>query len=95
MGTKVEPTGLGGSLSVIFSCNGCQLRAVNFNRSALVEGSRRTVVGLALAVAFLITGHGYAKFSRVLRQYLGISCIFRNPYFEVIKLVYQHDRHFK
>lgn len=52
MVTKVEPTGLGGSLNVTFLCNGCQLRAVNFNGSALVEGSRRTVVGLALAVAF-------------------------------------------
>lgn len=63
MVTKVEPTGLGGTLNVTFLCNGCQLRSVNFNGSALVEGSRRTVVGLALAVAFFITGHGYAKFS--------------------------------
>lgn len=88
--TKVEPTGLGGTLNVTFLCNGCQLRSVNFNGSALAEGSRRTVVGLALAVAFFITGHGYAKFSRVLRQCLGISCISNNPYFEVIKLVYPH-----
>ena len=86
----MEPTGLGGTLNVTFLCNGCQLRSVNFNGSALVEGSRRTVVGLALAVAFFITGHGYAKFSRVLRQCLGISCISNNPYFEVIKLVYPH-----
>ena len=90
MVTKVEPTGLGGTLNVTFLCNGCQLRSENFNGSALVEGSRRTVVGLALAVAFFITGHGYAKFSRVLRQCLGISCISNNPYFEAIKLVYPH-----
>ena len=42
----------------------------------------------ALAVAFFITGHGYAKFSRTLRQCLGISCISKNPYYETIKLVY-------
>ena len=41
-------------------------RNVNFYGSALVEGFRRTVVGLALAVAFFITGLGYAKFSRTL-----------------------------
>ena len=49
----MEPTGLGCSLDITFTCNGCDLRTVNFNRSALVEGLRRTVVGLALAVAFL------------------------------------------
>ena len=86
--SKVEPTGLGGSMNVTFACNGCKLRTVNFCGSALVEGSKRTVVGLALAVAFFITGHGYAKFSRTLRQCLGISCISKNPYYETIKLVY-------
>lgn len=87
MVTKVEPTGFGGSMNVAFACNGCELRTVNFSGSALVEGSKRTVVGLALAVAFFITGHGYAKFSRTLRQCLGISCISKNPYYEVIKQV--------
>ena len=66
------------------------MRIVNFSGSAFVEGSRRTVVGLALAVAFFIIGHGYAKFSRTLRQCLGISCIFKNPYYDTIKLVYPH-----
>ena len=86
--SKVEPTGLGGCKNVTFACNGCKLRTVNFCGSALVEGSTRTVVGLALAVAFFITSHGYAKFSRTLRQCLGISCISKNPYYETIKLVY-------
>jgi hypothetical protein len=55
-----------------------------------IEGSKRTVVGLALAVKFFITGHGYAKFSRTLRQCLGIAYISKNAYYEVIKLVYPH-----
>lgn len=88
MVSKVEPTGLGGTMSVVFACNGCELCTVNFSGSAFVEGSKRTVVGLALAVAFLIMGHGYAKFSKTLRHCLGISCISKNPYYETIKLVY-------
>ena len=88
MVSKVEPTGLGGSMNVLLCCNSCQLRTVNFQGSALVEGSKRTVVGLALAVAFFITGHGYAKFARTLRQCLGISGISKNQYYETIKLVY-------
>ena len=87
MPTKVEPSGNGGTFNVIFSCNGCHERIVNFRGSALIEGSKRTVMGLALAVAFFITGHGYAKFSRTLRQCLGISCISKNLYYEVIKKV--------
>lgn len=70
-----------------FACSSCSMRTVNFNGSAFVEGLRRTVVGLALAVAFFITGDGYAKFSRTLRQCLGISCISKNPYYDRIKLV--------
>ena len=43
-----------------------------------------------LAIAFFITGHCYAKFSKTLRQCLGIACISKNAYYEVIKLVYPH-----
>lgn len=63
---------------------------MNFDGSAFVEGSRRTVVGHAPAVAFFITGHGYAKFSRTLKQCLGISCISKNPHYDTIKPVYPH-----
>ena len=77
---KVEANGHGGSLNAIFTCNSCSLRTLNFQGSALVEGSRRTVVGLALAVAFFISGHGFAKFNKTLRQFLGISCLSKNRY---------------
>lgn len=86
--SKVEPVGLGGSMNVVFCCNSCELQTVNFQGSALVEGSKGTVVGLALAVSFFITGHGYVKFARTLRQCLGISCISKNRYYETIKLIY-------
>lgn len=58
---KVEPTGLGGSMNVVFACNGCELRTINFCGSALVEGSKRTVVGFALAVAFFYHGTWLCK----------------------------------
>ena len=85
---KVEANGQGGSLNATFTCNSCSLRKVNFQGSALVEGSKRTVVGLALAVAYFISGHGFAKFDKTLRQFLGISCLSKNRYYDVIKLVY-------
>ena len=45
---------------------------------------------LALAAGFFLSGHGFANFDRTLRQYLGISCISKNRYYDVIKLVYPH-----
>lgn len=88
---KVEPTGLGGSVNVAFICNWCESRTVNVCGSVFVEGSKRTVVGLALAVPFFNTGHSYVKLSKTLRQCLGISCISKNPYYEAIKLVFPHN----
>ena len=66
--TKVEPTGLGGTINVHFQCNGCEIRSLAFQGSSVVEGSKRTVVGLALGVAFFLTGHGFANFERTLKQ---------------------------
>ena len=55
-----------------------------------MQGCKRTVVGLALGVAFFISGHGFAKFERTLKQFLGISCVSKNRYYDIIKLVYPH-----
>ena len=52
MVSKIEPTGLGESLNVSFTCNGCEKWSLVYQGSPFVEGSKRTVVGLALAVGF-------------------------------------------
>ena len=78
------------SLNVWFMCGGCEKRSLMFQGSTFVEGSKRTVIRLALAEAFFLSGHGFANFNRTLRQYLGISCISRNRYYDVIKLAYSH-----
>ena len=90
MPVKVKQVGLGGSMNVQFTCNCCGLRNVNFQGSLLVEGSKRTVVSLAVTVAFIITGHGFAKFSKTLNSCLGISALSKNRYYEVLTLIYPH-----
>ena len=62
----METLGRGGTINVTFACTGCETRELNFKGSAIVEDSKRTVVGLALAVSFTVTGHGFAKFNRTL-----------------------------
>ena len=78
MVSKIEPTGLGGSLNVFFMCSGCEKHSLAFEGSAFTEESKRTVVGLALAVCFFLSGHGFANFDITLRQYLIILCISKN-----------------
>lgn len=69
----------------------CMLKAkYNLSSSVHAEGSKQTVVGLALAVAFIISGHGFAKFNKTLNQYLGISALSKQQYYEVIQLMYPH-----
>ena len=77
-------------MNIVFGCNGCEMRSITFQGSMQVEGSKRTVVGLALAVAFIISGHGFAKFNKTLNQYLGISALSKQRYYEVIELMYPH-----
>ena len=88
--SKVEPTGLGGSINVQFQCNGCKICSLAFQGSSLVEGFNRTVVGLALGLAFFLTGHCYANFEKTLKQCLGILCISKNRFYDIIKLAYPH-----
>ena len=86
------PTGLGGTINVTFGCSLCTFRSANFQCSTLVEGSKRTVIGLSLAVAFFLTGHGFSQFDRTLRQYMGLNPVSKNRFFYVIKLIYPHIR---
>lgn len=52
MPCRVERTHLGGTINVHFKCSGCEIQSVSFQGPSFVEGSKRTVVGLALGVAF-------------------------------------------
>ena len=67
--TRGETVGLGGTINITFACSGCQLRSVSFQGSSMVEALRRTLVGLTLAVPFIVFGHGFAKFHRTLNRF--------------------------
>lgn len=88
--TRVETVGLGGTRNITFACSGCQLRSISFQGSSTVEASRRTLVGLTLAVPFIVSSHGFAKFHRTLNQCLGIQGISNNRFYGVVQLIYPH-----
>ena len=84
--TRVESTGLGGSMNILFVCNNCKLRKANFQGSALVEGSKRAVIGLALAVASQSLQASQSSTEH--KQCLGISALSKNRYYDVMKTTY-------
>ena len=88
MAVGVKIIGLGGAIEVQFKCTGCTFRNVTFKSSLLVEQSRRTVVGLALCVAFIISGRMYADYFKTLSKALGIATVTKKNFYYVIKLMY-------
>ena len=64
---NVKLVGLGGAAIIKFACTGCSNRNLAFHSSVNVALSKRTVVSLALQVAFVISGCAYAQYSKVLK----------------------------
>ena len=87
---RVVCEGLGGGLKVEIACNGCKIRRLTFDSSPMVESSRRTLVSLALQVAFYASGCTHAQYYRILKQSLGVQAVTCKPFYEMIKLVFPH-----
>ena len=85
---NVKLTGLGGAAIVKFSCTGCNDRSLAFHSSVNVTLSKRTVVSLAMQVAFVIAGCGHAQYCKVLKQCMGISSVSASTFYDTIKLLH-------
>ena len=87
---RVVCEGLGGGLKVEIACNGCKIRRITFDSSPMVKSPRRTIVSLALQVAFYASGCTHAQYYRILKQSLGVQAVTCKPFYEMIKLVFPH-----
>ncbi|XP_070562223.1 uncharacterized protein [Ptychodera flava] len=87
---KVTTAGLGGSLKIDYSCNGCTGRNISFDSSIYIEGTRRTIVSLALHLAHFIAGNHFSDISKSLGVGLGIQVLSRPAFQGIIKLLYPH-----
>ena len=87
---RVVCEGLGGGLKVEIACNGCKLRRLTFDSSPMIESSRRTIVSLALQVAFYTSGCTHAQYYHILKQSLGVQAVTFKPFYEMIKLVFPY-----
>lgn len=81
-----EKKGLGGAMKLLFQCSGCWESEVPYKSSQLADESRRQMVSLALSLAFIISGHGYASYRKTLGKGLGLGVVSEKPYLQVIGL---------
>ena len=85
---NVKLVGLGGAAIVKFACTGCTDRNLAFHSSVTIALSKRTVVSLALQVAFVIAGCTHAQYSKVLKQCMGVSSVSASIFYDTIKLIH-------
>ena len=86
--SRVERVSLGGGAKIFYTCSGCEEGDIHFNSSTFVLESRRSVVALSVAVAFILSGNTHAGYHKTLARGLGIPVLTRKRYYDVIKILY-------
>ena len=59
----------------------------NLASSVDIEFSKRLVCSLALQVAFVVGGCAHAQYSKIVKQYLGLSAVTPTTFYDTIKLL--------
>ena len=77
-------------MKFLFQCNGCWIAEIPFQSSQLAADSRRQMVSLALSLAFIISGHGYASYRKTLGKSLGLGVLSEKPFLQVVSLALPH-----
>ena len=85
---------MGGGCVVNFVCDGCKKRKINLRSSAAISGSRQTVLGQALALAFIVSGFGYTGFERTMKEHLGMQVLGSKSFTKLIENVLLISLHF-
>ena len=79
---------------VNFVCDGCKQRKINLRLSAAISVSRQTVLGQALALAFIVSGFGYTGFERTMKEHLGMQVLGSKLFTKLIEKVLLKSLHF-
>ena len=84
--SSVKMSGLGGAISITFSCNSCLMHHILFESSLKFKGT--TKIGAAVQVAFMVAGCTHATYCKVLRYALGIDAVDPNAFMSTIVKMY-------
>lgn len=88
MPTAFEDKGLGGAIKVMVTCHGCGNKIHYASSMVCLKETRRNCVSLALGLCFLIWGHGYPIYHKVLRLGLGMQTLAYKNFFNIIRIAH-------
>ncbi len=80
--------GMGGAVSVSYTCNGCVLQSVLFEASSKYELVCTTKIGVAVQVAFIVSGCTHGTYHNVLKHALGIDVVSPDTFYSTIERMY-------
>ena len=86
--TGMEDKGLGGAITVRIACSGCGNSLHYASSMVCLTERRRNCVSLALGLCFLIWGHGYPIYHKVLRLGLGLQTLAYKNFFHIIRIAH-------
>ena len=72
---ELKNVGLGGSLSITYMCDGCQLQSAMFTTSSVSQLIDASEISLCVQVAFIISGSMHATYYKTLKHALGIEAV--------------------
>ena len=84
----MEDKGLGGAITVRIACSGCGNSIHYASSMVCLTERRRNSVSLALGLCFLIWGHGYFIYHKVLRLGLGLQTLAYKNFFRIIRIAH-------
>ncbi len=72
---SIKVKGLGGAVSIAYACSGCGVQAALFEASPRYELDNTTEIGVAVQVAFVISGCMHSTYQHVLKYALSIDAV--------------------
>ena len=79
---------MGGAIKLNIMCNGCGARIHYASSMVSLSQRRRNCVSLALGLCFLIWGHGYPSYHKILKLGLGIHTLTYINFYKIVKLAH-------
>ena len=86
----IKSTGLGGAISMKYTCNGCVEQHAHFEAYCKYDREHGSMseVGMTVQVAFIVAGCTHATYYRALKLALGIDGVSAPTFMNTIELLY-------
>ena len=83
--SSLRMKGMGGSVEIIYVCNGCGSHDTIFTGCDVHKSMRTTTIGSSIMLAFIISGCLFSTYYKTMKLALGINCYKYTAYKTMLK----------